>query len=88
MYYNSYVGDIGNIGDDEDDDDHNDYDDCDKLMYYNKVLNDFESLILVRNNIINMINDYKRKHKITLLVNDYKIFIYRNDIYYIDVTYI
>ena len=86
MYYISHVGDIGNIDDNEDDDDYDDYDDCDKLVHHNKVLNDFEPLVLVRNNNINMINDDKRKHKITLLVDDYKIFICRNDLYYINVN--
>ena len=72
MYYISCVGDI-------DDDDDND--DCDKLVHYNKFLNNFEPLVSFRNNIVNLINNDKCKHKITLLVDDYKIFICRNDIY-------
>ena len=77
MYYINYVGDIGDI----DDDDYDDYDDCYKLVHYNKFLNNFEPLVSVRNNIVNLINNDKRKHKITLLVDDYKIFICKNDIY-------
>ena len=65
MYYIRYVDD----------------DDCDELMYYNKVLNDFEHFVSDRNNIVNSINNDKRKHNITLLVDDYKIFICQNDIY-------
>ena len=65
MYYIRYVDD----------------DDCDELVYYNKVLNDFEHFVSDRNNIVNSINNDKRKHNITLLVDDYKIFICQNDIY-------
>ena len=65
MYYIRYVAD----------------DDCDELVYYNKVLNDFERFVSDRNNIVNSINNDKRKHNITLLVDDYKIFICQNDIY-------
>ena len=67
MYYIRYVG---NIDDDDDDDDD---DDCDKLVHYNKVLNYFERLVSVRNNIVNLIHNDKRKYNITLLVDYYKI---------------
>ena len=69
MYYISYVGDD------------DDYDDCDELVYYNKPLNDFERLVSVRNNIVNLINNDNYKHNMTLLVDDFRIFICENDIY-------
>ena len=50
-----------------------DDDDCDKLVHYNNVLNDFERLVSVRNNIVNLIHNDKRKYNITLLVDYYKI---------------
>ena len=65
MYYISYVGDDGD----------DDYDDCDELAYYNKPLNDFERLVSLRNNIVNLINNDNYKRNITLLVDDFRIFI-------------
>ena len=58
LYYSSYVG--GDYCDDDNDYDDNyyyDYDDYDddELLYYNKPLNDFERLVSVKNNIVNLI---------------------------------
>ena len=50
-------------------------------MYYNKPLSDFEHLVSVRNNIVNLINNDNYKHNITLLVDDFRISICENDIY-------
>ena len=62
MYYIGYVGDIGDL-----DDDDNGNGDCYGLVvYYNKPLNDFERLVSVSNNIINLINNDNYKHIITL----------------------
>ena len=59
----------------------NNDDDWDKSMYY-EILNDFDHFKgSVRNNIVNFINSNERKRDIFLLVDDYKIFICRNDIY-------
>ena len=44
-------------------------------MYYNKFLNNFEPLVSVRNNTVNLINNDERKYNITLLVNDFRMFI-------------
>ena len=56
------------------DDDVGDDDDCDKSVYY-KILNDFERFVSVKNNIVNLINNNKHNHKITLLVDDIRMFI-------------
>ena len=72
MYY------IGYASDDDDDDD---YDNYDELLCYNKPLNDFERLVTVRNNIVNLICNDNYKHKITLLVDDFRTFICENDMY-------
>ena len=71
MYYIGYVGDIGDLDDDDNDND----DRYELVVYYNKFLNNFEPLILVRNNIVNLINNDERKYNITLLVDDFRIFI-------------
>ena len=60
---------ISCVGDDDD------YDDCDELVYYNKPLNDFECLVSVRNNTVNLINNDNYKYNTTLLVDDFRIFI-------------
>ena len=71
MYYIGYVGDVGDLDDDDDNDD-----DCYELVvYYNKPLNDFERLVSVRNNIADLISNDNCKHNITLLVDDFRIFI-------------
>ena len=67
MYYIRYV---------DDDDDNDD----EKLVYY-KILNDFNRMVSIRNNIVNLINNDNYEHNITLLVDYYKIFICQNDIY-------
>ena len=66
MYYIRHV-------DDNDDDD-------DKLVYY-KILNDFDRMVSVKNNIINLINNDNYKQNITLSVDNFRIFICENDIY-------
>ena len=98
LYYISCVGDKYYDYDDYyyDDDDYDDYDDYDdddyhndfivdyyeKLVYYNKLLNDFKRLVSVENNsIVNLINNDNYKHNITLLVDDFNIYICENDIY-------
>ena len=43
-------------------------------MYY-KILNDFECFVSVKNNIVNLINNDKHNHKITLLVDDIRMLI-------------
>ena len=53
-----------------DDDD----DDCVELVYY-KILNNFERFVLVKMNIVNLINDDKFRHNLTLLVDHTRIFI-------------
>ena len=60
MYYIKY----------NDDDDDN----CDKSVYY-EILNDFERLVSVKNNIVNLIDNDKFKHNITLLVDNIRMFI-------------
>ena len=74
--YIGYVGDIGDLDNDNDNDDR-----YESLVYYNKPLNDFEHLVSVRNNIVNLINNDNYKHNITLLVDDFRISICENDIY-------
>ena len=69
MYYIRYV----------DDDNHDDDDDDEKLVYY-KILNDFNRMVSIRNNIVNLINNDNYEHNVTLLVDHYKIFICQNDI--------
>ena len=68
MYYIKY----------NDDDDDN----CDKSVYY-EILNDFERLVSVKNNIVNLIINDNQRHNITLLVDDFNIFICTN-VYQID----
>ena len=46
-----------------------------------KILNDFNRMVSIRNNIVNLINNDNYEHNITLLVDYYKIFICQNDIY-------
>ena len=71
MYYIGYVGDIGDLDDDDNDNDHR----YELVVYYNRFLNNFEPLVSVRNNIVNLINNDERKYNITLLVDDFRIFI-------------
>ena len=69
-----YTNNDGYYEVDDDDDDDND----DKL-YYKKPLNDFERLVSVKNDIVNLINsDNNHKHKITLLVHNINIFVCKN----------
>ena len=57
---------------DYDDDYHDDFIvNYDELVYYKKLSNCFESLVSIKNNIVNWINS----HNITLLVDDINIFI-------------
>ena len=82
--YDDYYDDYYDYYDDYYDyyDDYYDYyDDDDELVYYNKPLNDFERLVSVKNNIVNLINNDNYRHNITLLVDDFKILICENDIY-------
>ena len=80
MYYIGHVGDIGDL-----DDDDNDGDNCyESVVYHNKFLNNFEPLVSVRYIIVNLINNDERKYNITLLVDDFRIFICENDVCYID----
>ena len=54
-------------------------DDDDDKLYYKKPLNDFERLVSVKNNIVNLINnDNNHKHKITLLIDNINIFVCKN----------
>ena len=54
-------------------------DDDDDKLYYKKPLNDFERLVSVKNNIVNLINNGNNpKHKITLLVENINIFVCKN----------
>ena len=83
MYYISCSGDDddGFVNDDDfvdydyfdyDDDYHDDFIvNYDELVYYKKPSNCFESLVSIKNNIVNWINS----HNITLLVDDINIFI-------------
>ena len=84
MYNISCVGDKYYDYDNYDDDD--DYHDdfilnyYDKLVYYNKPLNDFKCLVFAKNNsILNLINNDNYGHNITLLVDDFNIFICKNN---------
>ena len=52
------------------------YDDNDDKLVYHKILNDLEFFALVKNNIVKLINNGKLKHNITLLVDDFRIFIF------------
>ena len=72
VYYIRYVNDDNDDDDDDDDDD-------EKLVYY-KILNDFNRMVSIRNNIVNLINNDNYEHNVTLLVDHYKIFICQNDI--------
>ena len=88
-YYNDYDNDY----DDYDFDDdyfnyHNDFivNYYDILLYYNnnnKPLNDFERLVSVKNNTVNSINNDNHKRNITLLVDNFRVFICEN-VYQID----
>ena len=71
MYYIGYVGDIGDLDDDDNDNDGL----YELVVYYNKFLNNFEPLVSVTNNIVNLINNDECKYNITLLVDDFRIFI-------------
>ena len=51
------------------------YDDDDNESVYYKILNYFNRFVSVKNNIVNLINSDKRKHDITLLIDDIRIFI-------------
>ena len=49
-------------------------------MYYNKPLNGFKRLGSVKHdNIVNLINNDKYRHNITLLVDDFNILICKNN---------
>ena len=50
-------------------------DDDDNESVYYKILNYFNRFVSVKNNIVNLINNDKRKHDITLLIDDIRIFI-------------
>ena len=53
----------------------------DESVYYNKPLSDFKRLESAKNNnIVNLINNNYR-HKVALLVNDYRIFICEDNRY-------
>ena len=83
-YYNDYDNDY----DDYDFDDdyfnyHNDFivNYYDILLYNNnnnKPLNDFERLVSVKNNTVNSINNDNHKRNITLLVDNFRVFICEN----------
>ena len=86
IYYTSYdYNDYHDYYDDDYDDDHYDdhYDDDDdaELVSYNKPLNDFERLVSVKNNIVNLVNNDNYRHKIASLVNDFEMLICETDIY-------
>ena len=51
-----------------------DDDNCDRSVYY-VILNNFERLVSVKNNIVNLIDNDKFKHNIILLVDDVRMFI-------------
>ena len=53
MYYIGYVGDTGNLNDDDNDND----DRYELVVYCNKFLNNFQPLVSVTNNIVNLINN-------------------------------
>ena len=81
IYYTSYdYNDYHDDYDDDYDDDHyDDHNDDAELVSYNKPLNDFERLVSVKNNIVNLINNGNNpKHKITLLVENINIFVCKN----------
>ena len=88
IYDGEYYG--GNFCDDDDNDDDyyddfcdfcDDYYHDDKLVYYNKPLSDFKRLESAKNNnIVNLINNNYR-HKVALLVDDYRIFICEDNRY-------
>ena len=81
IYYTSYdYNDYHDDYDDDYDDDHyDDHNDDAELVSYNKPLNDFERLVSVKNNIVNLINnDNNHKHKITLLIDNINIFVCKN----------
>ena len=68
LYYTNNDG-YYEIGDDDDDD----------KLYYKYLLNDFEHLVSVKNNIVNLINnDNNHKHKLTLLGDNINIFVCKN----------
>ena len=52
------------------------YDDNDDKLVYYKILNDLKYFSLVENNIVKLINNGKLKYDITLLVDDFRIFIF------------
>ena len=54
--------------------DNDDDDNCDKSVYY-VILNSFECLVSVKNNIVNLIDNDKFRYKIILLVDDIKMLI-------------
>ena len=57
-------------------------DDDDNESVYLKILNDFNHIEESdRSDIVNLINNDNHKHNITLLVDDYRIFICENDRY-------
>ena len=49
-------------------------DDYDKSVYF-EILNDFDRFVSVKNSFVNLINNDKLKHDITLLVDDIRMFI-------------
>ena len=71
MYYIGYIGDIGDLDDDDNDND----DRYELVVYYKKFLNNFEPLVSVRNNTVNLVNNDECKYNISLLVDDFRIFI-------------
>ena len=90
MYYISYADDDDddfvnhdNFVDydfvDYDDDYHDDFIvNYDELVCYKKPLNCFECLVLVKDNIVNLINNDNHNHNITLLADNINIFIWEN----------
>ena len=90
LYYISCSGDDdddfvndGNFVDydyfDYDDDCHDDFIvNYDELVYYKKPLNYFERLVLVKDNIVNLINNDNHNHNITLLADNINIFVWEN----------
>ena len=83
IYYTSYdYNDYHDDYDDDYDDDHyDDHNDDAELVSYNKPLNDFERLVSVKNNIVNLVNNDNYRHKIASLVNAFEMLICENDIY-------
>ena len=72
MYY-TINDDYYEVDDDDDDDDFY------NNLYYKKPLNNFERLVSVKNNIVNLIDDDKNhKHNITLLEDNINIFVCEN----------